>query len=690
MHSAPLYFRFSLFGAIFGAIFLFSCGEKTATALQKEALEINFNDAVVQQIVALRSKRDANGAPDLETLRTYLALDNPNHRYAAVWVAAALQDSNMISDLGKMLRDEQVSTRIMAAFALGQTQSPRAAEVLSAAFQQDTIREVQAAILEAVGRCGSAEQLRYLATVRPYPLKDTLLLEGLALGIYRYAVRGMVYNEGTEKVMNDFISNARMPPSVRFISANYLARMSNIDVSSYEDVLLNAVRTEKDPNTLMFWVIGLAKTQTQQAYTQLISTYDQTTDYRVKCNIIRALQYFKYDSTKVFIYNAMQDSVNPHVPLVAAEHFYRTGRDLDALQYLTWANAAKDWQVQIMLQSAALRHLAPFKIPSKNFISQKLIEQYKNSSQPYQKALILRALGNYTWNYQFLSRELLPLNDSLRLTPLLQSSCAEALAEIRSSDDFDKVLGINRPRVVDELNAIFRQCIEKGDVGVQAVIGTMLVNPKLNFKAAYPDYSFIKTARNALRLPTDLETWAILGQTIDYFNGKDITTGYNPPTYKNTQLIQPDWQIIKNINPQTTATIETSRGNITLTFSPLAPATVSHFVQLANAGFYNNKTFHRVVTNFVVQGGCPRGDGWGGSELCVPSELSPAKYWEAGCVGMASAGKDTEGTQFFITHAPTVHLDGNYTMFAKVSNGIDVVHQLQLGDTIRTVRINTK
>jgi cyclophilin family peptidyl-prolyl cis-trans isomerase len=343
-----------------------------------------------------------------------------------------------------------------------------------------------------------------------------------------------------------------------------------------------------------------------------------------------------------------------------------------------------------MLQSAALRHLAPFKIPSKNFISQKLIEQYNASQQPYQKALILRALGNYTWNYQFLSRQLLPINDSLRLSPLLQSSCAEALVEIRSSEDFDKVLGMNRQRVVEELNAIFRQCIEKGDVGVQAVIATMLVNPKLDFKTAYPDYNFLKTARNALRMPTDLETWAILGQAIDYFGGKSIEPPYTAPTYKNTQLIQPDWQIIKTINKQTTATIETSRGNIVLKFDPLAPATVSHFIQLANAGFYNNKTFHRVVTNFVVQGGCPRGDGWGGSELCVPSELSTNKYWEAGCVGMASAGKDTEGTQFFITHAPTVHLDGNYTMFAKVSSGIEVVHRLQLGDTIRTVRITAQ
>lgn len=669
---------------------LVACGGgKEGETQAVERLNINFDDAVVQQVVALRSKRSANG-PDLATLRTYLSLENPMHRYTAVWVAASLQDSSLIDDLGKLLRDEQVSIRVMAAFALGQTQHPRAAEVLSVAFQQDTIREVQAAILEAVGRAGTAEQLQYLATVRPYPVKDTLLLEGLALGIYRYAVRGMIYNEGTEKVLNDFVSNARMPPSVRFVSANYLARISNIDLTAYEDVLLNAVRTEKDPNSLMFWVIGLAKTQSQQAYQQLLTTYDQTDDYRVKCNILRGLQYFKYDSTKVFIYNALQDSSSAHVALVAADHFYRVGRDLDGLQYLNWANAHPNWQVRIALQAAALRHLAAYKVPTKNFISQQLITQYQNSTNLYQKTSILKALGNYVWNYKFLARELLPLTDSVPTHPAIQSAAAEALCTIREAEDFDRTLGLNRQRVVDELNATFRLAIEKGDVGAQALIAGILVNPKLDFKAAYPDYEFLKIARAKLKLPSEVETWALLGQAIDFFAGKDTRPPYKAPTHINTQLVQPDWQIIQTITPRTQAVIETNRGPITLQFNPMAPATVSHFIQLAKAGFYDNKTFHRVVTNFVVQGGCPRGDGWGGSDMCIPSELNPRGFTSAGAVGMASAGKDTESTQFFITHAPTLHLSGNYTIFAQVINGLDNVHALQLGDTIRTVRIQTQ
>jgi cyclophilin family peptidyl-prolyl cis-trans isomerase len=113
----------------------------------------------------------------------------------------------------------------------------------------------------------------------------------------------------------------------------------------------------------------------------------------------------------------------------------------------------------------------------------------------------------------------------------------------------------------------------------------------------------------------------------------------------------------------------------------LAPATVINFIKLVKSNYYKNNQFHRVVSNFVIQGGCPRGDGYGSLDHSIRSEFSDASY-EAGYVGMASAGPDTECSQFFITHAQTPHLDGRYTIFAKVSEGMDVVHQIQQGDQI--------
>ena len=104
--------------------------------------------------------------------------------------------------------------------------------------------------------------------------------------------------------------------------------------------------------------------------------------------------------------------------------------------------------------------------------------------------------------------------------------------------------------------------------------------------------------------------------------------------------------------------------------------------------FYDDKPFHRVVPNFVVQGGDPRGDGYGSLNFTIRSELPQVYYDQEGMVGMASAGLHTESNQFFITHSPAPHLDGRYTIFAKVVDGMDVIHQLQIGDLIETVSIN--
>jgi peptidylprolyl isomerase len=103
-------------------------------------------------------------------------------------------------------------------------------------------------------------------------------------------------------------------------------------------------------------------------------------------------------------------------------------------------------------------------------------------------------------------------------------------------------------------------------------------------------------------------------------------------------------------------------------------------------GFYRGLPFHRVVPNFVIQGGDPRGDGWGGPGFSIRSEFSPLTY-ETGMLGVASAGKDTEGSQFFITQSPQPHLDGRYTIFGKVVTGMDVVDKIQVDDHIFDVKI---
>jgi cyclophilin family peptidyl-prolyl cis-trans isomerase len=138
-----------------------------------------------------------------------------------------------------------------------------------------------------------------------------------------------------------------------------------------------------------------------------------------------------------------------------------------------------------------------------------------------------------------------------------------------------------------------------------------------------------------------------------------------------------------------TARITLDNGNtIDIAFYPEdAPKTVENFVTLAKKGFYNGLKFHRVVPDFVVQGGCPKGDGTGGPGYTIPAEFNTKKHVR-GTVAMArSQHPDSAGSQFYICYGPTPHLDRNYTVFGQVTSGMEHVDQIKQGDKMKTVEI---
>jgi peptidyl-prolyl cis-trans isomerase B (cyclophilin B) len=137
------------------------------------------------------------------------------------------------------------------------------------------------------------------------------------------------------------------------------------------------------------------------------------------------------------------------------------------------------------------------------------------------------------------------------------------------------------------------------------------------------------------------------------------------------------------------AVIETDKGNIELVlFEKDAPNTVKNFEKLANSGFYNGLKFHRVIPDFMIQGGCPKGTGTGGPGYTIKCEINIQKHG-TGALSMAHAGKDTGGSQFFITHSPQPHLDGKHTVFGKVEKGMEVVNKIKVGDVMRKVTVIT-
>jgi len=159
---------------------------------------------------------------------------------------------------------------------------------------------------------------------------------------------------------------------------------------------------------------------------------------------------------------------------------------------------------------------------------------------------------------------------------------------------------------------------------------------------------------------------------INYIGEKDLTHYY---------------EIVNYYIKYKSAEVNTDKGNFVIEFLPeYAPISIGNFCKLADKNFYNGIEFHRIVPGFVIQAGDPSGTGWGGPGYDIISEFSPLSY-EVGMVGMASAGKDTEGSQFFVMQGNYPHLNGRYSLFAKVINGLDVVYKLEQGDKIISIQL---
>lgn len=253
---------------------------------------------------------------------------------------------------------------------------------------------------------------------------------------------------------------------------------------------------------------------------------------------------------------------------------------------------------------------------------------------------------------------------------------------------FTKIFSKSHP---DSQESYVKYALNSGDMALQSLAAIELQKLAKNEDYWHNDNFFIisslnlnsllKQVKSELKLPEQAETFIDVCKAIEALGGEKFE-GYQPEY--NHPI---DWEFVKTIPADQQVVIKTDKGDITLQlFVEDAPGTTSNFLKLADSGFYDGKFFHRVVPQFVIQGGCPRGDGWGSLDWTQRSEFSNYQRYEAGTVGVASAGKDTEGVQFFITHCPTPHLDGRYSIFARVVSGMDVVNKMEVGDRMISVK----
>ena len=646
-----------------------------------DTVNLDLRNPSVQKIYTFRDERKT------DSLLRYLNDKDATTRYLTALSFASSRDTNAIEPLTQLLRDAVEDVRIAAAFSLGQIGSRKCEKPLIEAFMSNDTQSLHqrfnAIVLEAVGKCGSRASLRHITAVTTYQPTDTLLLEGQCRAVFRFGQRDSVLPAATQLMVN-YVHNDRIPEPARMIAACYLARTAALNFDSTQAELLSAafIRAPNNADIRIFLARALGKSQTAPAFGRLSKVISTEQDWRVKCNIINALAKFNYDTVRALVVPLIRDA-NPHVNRTAAEFFIANGQPQDGDYYWRIAQGNPDLPVltQIALYRASNKFLSLKNEPESKFaVNNRLKEIFQNAKTPYERAACLGALSEFGWNYKEIRN--LGFNNP---HPAVKTAAAEALIAIMQRANFYAIFGENARVVRRDLYYYLREIVASGDAGMIASAADGFRVEALNYKTLRDSARVgdLKTALAKLKMPRDVEAYMALDKAIAYFEGRP-----EPPAPKVAFNHPIDWAQLKSVTQQTEATIETTKGNIVLQLYPQwAPGSVVNFISLANEGFYNGKAFHRVVPAFVIQGGCPRGDGYGALDYTLRTEIGLAWYDSEGYLGMASAGTDTEGTQFFITHSATPHLDGRYTIFGKVKSGMDVVNQIQPGDAIKVITV---
>jgi cyclophilin family peptidyl-prolyl cis-trans isomerase/HEAT repeat protein len=258
--------------------------------------------------------------------------------------------------------------------------------------------------------------------------------------------------------------------------------------------------------------------------------------------------------------------------------------------------------------------------------------------------------------------------------PAVRSVAADILGRQPDPDDVDLLVAAYRRAERDPFNDGRLSAVAAlGAIAGASATGRLRVATR--FVGAVPrpeDYVVLRLAADTL--PDARDAWG---------PATAIATGRTAADYRDVARRWLAPALTGQPNPR--ITIETDRGVLTIELLPAeAPLTVAAFLGLVERRFFDGTRWHRVVPNFVVQDGDPRGDGWGGPGFALRDEVNPVRY-DVGTMGMALSGPDTGGSQYFITHSPQPHLDGIYTVFGRVVSGATVLDAIAQGDRIRSV-----
>ena len=588
-------------------------------------------------------------APELAKALTHA---DPAVRARAALAVGRLQDSTTVAALHPLLADARPEVRREAVFALGQIGHRSAREGLEARLV-DSDPDVVLLAVEALGKLGDKGATAKVVKLLSSPLASQRATAAVAL--WRLA---------DSTALGTLIAHHDDPePEVRWRVLYALEKI----VAPERVVPVAAQHLDEDSHGLVraYAARTLGRQKTRRATAYLLQALRQR-DLAVVVNAVRALQ-FTADTTCVRCgpsLAALLGHPHPYVRLSAATAL---------ADRFAWATA--DSLTRAPVLDSLRAHLSDPDPATRAAAGRALVtirgEAAFGEIQPLfqDSSLVARVgiMGALRGLHTRLSLHEFLHSHVYASLPLLERMTAVEMMGARGEPGNARVL---REGLADTsllyVSACASALAELKDTSSVSVLAETYVARALD---ADPDARI--SIRDALR---DLAGRAFA----DSVEGAHPTRPAAPPTYAEDFATPPSVR---------GAILHTARGDIEWSFyAREAPQTVRNFVRLARSGYFNAQTFHRVVPNFVIQDGDPTGTGSGGPGYTIRCEYNSLRY-EPGMVGMALSGKDTGGSQWFITHSPQPHLDGRYTIFARVVRGMDVVQRIVQGDLVSSVEI---
>jgi peptidylprolyl isomerase len=652
---------------------------------------VHYSESVAAQTIdSIAELQDTRSLADGKLYR-YLYSTNPSERSHAAVALANIQDSSSIQYLLPLLNDSIPSVRRSTAFALGQIGNSQAAFYLIQRVRIESDAKCAQEIIDAIGKCGSREHLDALIEIAP-SLSRTAQ-PAVVLSVARFAIRRIKDSVATEYIASLIARSGFTQPAVYAM----MRIGDSLSVKRHLPIFLSAIN-DHSPLIRMWTGTLLGFVGDSAVMAAVMNHAIADPDWRVRVNCVRSLRNKRVQDVSPVLISLMADR-SEHVALTAfsvlnsdagrysSDIFIKKAQKLlpDSLHY-SWRRRG---EAAILLASLLREESIPLLVP------------FLGASSMF-RSKIISALGE-TKSPNAIS---ILQNELLTKDPRSVSAAVESYQNIISDKD---------SAVQSEFCRKVLPLLERRDISISYSVAAAIEDTSIRTSIRIQGIPQFIMAYQNLSAPDDVE---VMVEFIRLFAGlkadaaisslqksshdrngivakaaaaalQEITGKRNeaeisslPDTGKFYRA--GDVALLKRYH---SATLLTTKGSIRIEFRPdAAPLTVLNFMLLVRKHFYDGLLFHRVVPNFVIQGGDPLGTGFGGPGYAIRTEVHPDALYSEGAVGMASAGKDTEGSQFFITHCPTPHLDGRYTVFGYTKD-MDVVDKIQIGDTIISLRL---